>query len=233
MNHGHLVSTLRCGLAVLSLSLAGCAVGADPNGATDDLDGAEQSSSALTVGGVGTVELSPATVCASTAADATFGVTADWHNASGASVAGGACDWRVTELANTYGRKVDVVVIPPPADPVVPQNRCAESVVQDVVYGLLPGYYIHHNGGGLEYVPARWEQAATHGQHGAWLQGACHFTDYDAHSTATATGHTVVVRAPYSAMRVATRARLYRADGTVKRGSLITFARTLPLLPGE
>lgn len=215
--------------AVLSLSLGGCAV--DPDAMTDE--DTDQVGSALTVGGVGTTELSPVTTCGSTAADATLAVSPGWQSSPGASAGGSPCSWRVVELTGTSGRKVDVVVTAGPADPVVPQNRCADSVMADVVYGLVPGFYRWGPGGGLDYVAPHWEQVDSHSQHGTWMGGACHFTHYEQNSTAGAGGHTVVVRAPYSMMRVATRARLVRADGTVKYGSLTTHARTLPLLPGE
>lgn len=216
-------------LATLSLSLGACAV--DPD-ATDTVDEVDQAASALNVVGPGSIEVSPAMSCASTSPDATLSVGPSWQSSSGASVAGGTCDWRVVELPGVSARKVDVVVTSPPADPLVPQARCADSVMQDVVYGLVPAYWRSVNGGML-YVPARWEQVDSTTQHGFWTMGACHFTHYEQNSTLSASGHTVVVRAPYTAMRVATRARLGRADGTFVRGTLSTNVRTLPLLPGE
>lgn len=226
MQHTRLASTL---LAVLALGLGACAVDPDDMTAEDT----DQVGSALTVGGIGTTELSPATTCASTAADGTIAVAPGWQSSSGASLGGSPCSWRVVELTGTSGRKVDIVVSAGPTDPVVPQNRCADSVMADVVYGLTPGFYRWGPGGGLDYVPPRWEQVDTHSQRGTWVGGACHFTHYEQNSPQGAGGHTVVVRAPYSMIRVATRARLVRADGTVKYGSLVTHARTLPLLPGE
>ncbi len=233
MPNARFVSTLRCALAALSLGLGGCAVDPDADLGDDPTGDNQQVASALSVSGPGTLEVSPTMVCSSTTADATLAVTPSWQSVAGVSVDAGACQWRVTELTGTYGRKVDVVVNSFLAAPGVTQARCAESVSQDVVYGYVPGFYRRAANNGLLWVEGRWEQVDSHTQHGTWIQGGCHFTHHEQNSTLGQTGHTVVVRAPYTVIRVATRRKLVQPDGTVVRGTLTTSARTLPLLPGE
>lgn len=156
----------------------------------------------------------PILVCPSPAVDVT--ATLPLHSlnqeASGAVDASQACDWFVLELTGTLGGDIVLKAKSGGVNAVVPNEaKCNASMMSARVTGQLPGYFSFENGA-FVYHPGAWETITTFSERGVWFGTACAFPAFQQIKNLSSG---MIVDSPHTRIRVATRAIMQTANGSV------------------
>lgn len=129
------------------------------------------------------------------------------------------CDWFVLDLTNSLGGDVLVRALSSSVSSqgvVVPtEAKCTESTMAANVYGQLPSTVTWENGK-LVFHPGAWEPIELFTEHGQWASGSatCGFPQFQ--QLVNVSGPSGIHSdSPYVKIRVATRALLKTAAGTV------------------
>lgn len=202
--------------ALVSSSLTACSVEVGPAGSEqgDNVGPAAEGAGTVASELTSTGDL-PILVCPSPAVDVTSPLHPGWkQEATGAVDASQACDWFVFELTGTLGGDIVLTAKSGAVNALgIPNEaKCNASMMSARVTGQLPGYYTFENGT-LVYHPGAWETISTFSERGVWLGGTvCAFPAFQQIKNLSSG---MIMDSPHTRIRVATRAILQTANGSV------------------
>jgi hypothetical protein len=194
-------------------ALAGCAVAP---GSAEESTG--KASSEMVVSGVGgstgggIVRITdPTVLCQSTnAQDVNVPVFPNQNIATGYGDPTSSCDYQVTEIENTQGKALQVVLTDAPPNQLnwdkewaATQSDCVSSYYEYDVFGyVLPHVVPSIIPGQITIVPGSWQTIHTDYAYGQWhTNGQCLFSELDSYGLPVYQSSSV----PYGTVRVATK----------------------------